>query len=258
VTQPGPGPDAGSPDPRLAAALAVGGATPGDRAEVLAALADARVFVAITATATGRETAADTGLTAESGAELAVVLLEAAGGARALPVFPDLGALRRWRLDVRPVPLSGPQACAAAVDEGAEAVLLDPGGAALALSRTELASLARGWVPVSGTALAARRTAEQLRPLPGPADPALVTALRAALRGEPLAAARLLAGPDGHVLGVVPERPLDPAALVALARRVVQRLGPALPPQGLDLAVLPAEGPGEQVLRARRFSRRGR
>ena len=252
MTERGTRPDDGGPDPRLAAALGAGAGTPLARAEVLAALADARVFCAVTADATGREPAPTTGLRAESGARVAVVLLEAAGGARALPVFPDLASLRRWRLDLRPAPLSGSQACAAAVDEGAEAVLVDPAGAAVALSSSELGALARGWVPVSGTALAARRTTRELRPPPGPADPALIAALRTALHGEPLLLeARLLEGLDGPVLGVVPDRPLEPAVLAALAGRIAARLGRALPSEGLDLAVVAADGPGERVLPAR-------
>ena len=237
----------GLADPRFAAALAAGTATTAARAELLAALAGARVFAAITATATGVEPTAS-GLRAESGAELAVVLLQAPDGSRALPVFSDLAALRRWRLDGRPVPLTGPQACAAARDERASTVLVDPAGAAVALAAGEVATLAAGWVPVAGSSLASRRTTGHFDPLALPADPRLVDALRGALAGEPLLSARLLSGPDGPLLGVVPGAALDPAALTALAGRVVQRLGAALPVAGLDLAVVPADGPGEQVL----------
>lgn len=237
----------GLADPRLAAALAVGTATPAANAEFLAALADARVFAAITATATGVEQTAS-GLRAESSAELAVVLLEAPDGSRALPVFGDLAALRRWRLDARPVPLSGAQACAAALDERASTVLLDPAGAAVVLAASEVATLAAGWVPVVGSNLASRRTTGHFGPLALTADPRLVVALRKALAGEPLRGARLLSGPNGPVLGVVPRAAFDAAALTALAGRVVLRLGTALPATGLDLAVVPADGPGEQVL----------
>ena len=252
----------GRADARLAAALAAGTATMAARAELLAALADARVFAAVTATATGVEPTAS-GLRAESGAELAVVLLQAPDGSRALPVFSDLAALRRWRLDARPVPLTGPQACAAALDEQASTVLLDPAGAAVALAAGEVATLAAGWVPVAGSSLASRRTTGHFGPLALPADPRLVAALRAALAGEPLVSARLLSGPDGPVLGVVPRADLDAAALTGLAGRVVHRLGAELPAAGLDLAVIPADGPGEQVFaptdrRGRRWFRRGR
>lgn len=241
--------DTGEADVRLAAALAAG-----DRAAVLAALVDARVFAAITATATSEHTA-DTGLRAESSAEMAVVLLEAPDGSRALPVFQDLVALRRWRLDARPVPLTGPQACAAALDEKATALLLDPAGTAVVV--TELSTLAQGWVPVPGSSLASRRGEAELQAPAVPAPRRLVAALRRGLAGEDLWSARLLAGPDGPVLGIAARRDLPPEELAALAHRLVQRLGSALPPEGLDLAQVPVDGPGQLVLRRGRL-RRGR
>jgi hypothetical protein len=244
-------PDTGAADPRLAQALLHPDAT----AELHAALVGARVFAAITATSTAEHTAEATGLRAESSAEMAVVLLEAPDGSRALPVFPDLLALRRWRLDARPVPLTGAQACAAALDEGAQAVLLDPAGAALPV--TDLATLAAGWVPVAGSGLASRHADTALL-APATAPPEhLVLALRAALEGEGLRSARLLDGPDGPVLGVAGAGPLLPAALAALAQRLVERLGADLPAAGLDLAEVPRTGPGHEVLR-RGWLRRGR
>ncbi len=237
----GPAPeDLGEADPRLAAALATGVAS-----EVLAAFVDARVFAAITATATGVETGAH-GLRQESSAQMAVVLLAAEDGSRALPVFTDLASLKRWRLEARPVRLTGPQACAAAQDERAAAVVLDPGGAAFVV--TDLAAVAAGFVPVVGSNLAAKRgTAALTAPVQEPA-PGLVTALHRALAGEGLLSARLLDGPEGPVLGVCAASPLGPAALAALAHRLVTRLGSALPADGLDLAEVAPQGPGHEVL----------
>lgn len=234
-----PAQDGGDADPRLAAA--------GSRAEVLAALADARVFAGIAATATSEHTT-ERGLRAESTAEMAVLLLESAGE-RALPVFSSVAGLRRWRLDARPVPLTGPQACQAALDEGAAALVLDPGTRPVTLGEDELRALAAGWVPVEGSALASKRGDVALEAPAVPPPDSLVAALRAALRGERLAAARLLQGPEGLVLGVAPRRPLPPAELAALAHRVMARLGADLPPDGLGLAQVGARGPGVPVLR---------
>jgi hypothetical protein len=251
--------DDGHPDPRLAAALEawVGEVSPAHRAEVLAALSGARVFLALAARSTGTERSPTTGLVQERGAEMALLSVVASSGARALPAFTDGHVVQRWRPEARPVPVPGPQACATAIDDGADALLLDPTGAALAVTRTELAALAGGRVPVPGTRLDTRRTREALRPLETPAPRQLLDALAQALAGEPVAAARLLQGPDGPVLGVVAPGASGAAELAALAGRVAERLGERLPAQGLDLAVVPPHGPGEPVpLRPPRRRRR--
>lgn len=242
--------DDGFADPALAAALAQG-----SHARVLASLAGARVFAAVSATATAEEVG-EHGLRAESSAEMAVLLLEVAG-ARALPVFSSVPALLAWRPEARPVPLSGPDASRAALQEGATALVLDPPDPGWAVVGSELEALAQGYVPVVGSALATRRADVDLTEPAAPVDPVLLDALGQALAGEGLRAARLLHGPDGLVLGVAPRRQLGPAGLAALAERIVARLGAALPPEGLDLAEVAARGPGLTVLR-RRWLRPGR
>jgi len=245
------GGDQGHPDVRLGPAVTAGVATPAARAELLAALVQARVFAAVTATATGREVAPASGLSAESSAELAVLLVQAPDGSRALPVFSGLAELAAWRPDVRPVVLTGAQACQAAVDEGASAVLLDPAGPAIELTQDEMSSLADGRVPVPGSSLSTRRTSVALTGLTGPPPPELVRVLRVALADEGLAAARLLQGPDGLVLGVAGDRPLPGGQLAALAARVVRAAGPALPVAGIDLAEVAVTGPGLDLLAGR-------
>jgi hypothetical protein len=240
--------DDGQADPRLAAALTAYDGSAAARAEALAALAAARVFVAITATSTAEHVVGTTGLRAESSAEMALVSIVASDGDRAVPAFGDAAALTRWRLDVRPVPVAASYLARAALDDGAAAVLLDPDRAAIVVRRPDLEALAAGYVPVEGASLATRRSTAALT-TPATVDPGLVRVLAAALAPERPRAARLLDGPGGLVLGIAPRRPLDPAALAALAERVMSRLGPALPPAGLDLAVVPARGPGHPVLR---------
>jgi hypothetical protein len=150
------------------------------------------------------------------------------------------------------VPLSGREACAAALDDGAVAVLLDPPGAALPVSGPDLRELAAGRVPVAGAPLSARRTTDELT-TPADAAPGVLAAVGERLRREPVRAARLLAGPDGPVVGVVPDGHLDAGALAALAARVLPGL-----PAGLSLAVVPADGPGVPVPLRRGRLRRGR
>lgn len=236
--------DTGAADPRLSAALAahLRRPSPAARAEVLAALAGARVFVPVHARHRppdddGRSTGSET---------LLLTLVGSAGG-RALPLFLEIGQAVQFRPGARPVPLSGPEACRGALDDGAVAVLVDPPGAALAVSGAELRELAAGRVPVTGAPLSARRTAEPLRP-PDASDPALLRALGEALRDEPVREARLLEGPDGLVLGVVLDAGAsaaepDPAVVVALARRVL----PRVPGVELALTVVRPGGPGLPV-----------
>lgn len=255
--RPLPAGDDGRADPHLAAALAADDGSPAARARVLAALAGARVFVAVAATATGERVDAGTGLPAESGARLALLSLRSPRGARAVPAFADVATLAAWRPEVRPVPVAARYLCRAALDDGAVAVLLDPGRAAVTLAEDEVRALADGYVPVPGADLAVRRARDRLTEPPTPPEPALVQALAAALRPERLRGARLLHGPHGPVLGVVPRGALDAAAAAALAQRVRVRLGPALPAGGLDLAVVPPDGPGHPLPLARGSGRFG-
>ena len=240
----------GDADPRLAAALSAYDGSPAGYGEVLAALVDATVYAAITATSTAEHVEQSTGLRAESSAEMAVVLLAGPDGSRALPVFSSTASLKQWRLDVRPVAMTGSQAAQAAGEQQATALVVDA-----AVTVVELDDLARGWVPVVGSGLASRVGGGALtapRHVPEP----LVAALRAALAGEDVRSARLLEGPEGLVLGVAgPAR--EPAALAALAHRVVGRLGSALPAEGLDLTAVPRRGPGLELLRRPRWWSRG-
>ncbi len=250
--------DTGAADPRLAAALAQYAVTGSDaaRGEALAALAGARLFAAVTATSTAEHVEAGTGLRAESTAEMALLTLVGSAGGRAVPLFLDAGTAVAFRPGARPVGLPGPEACAAALEDGAVAVLVDPPGAALVVTGSDLRELADGRVPVAGAPLSTARGAVALS-APSRADQALLDVLADALRGEPVRAARLLAGPDGPVLGVVADGSLAPAQLAALAARVLPRA------QVPDLAVaqVPPQGPGIPVALRRRGRwglRRGR
>lgn len=238
--------DDGRADPRLVAALAADDGSPAARSEVLAALVGARVFLALAARAVDRERAPVAEPVRESGAQLSLLSLRVDSGARALPVFADGHQVQRWQECARPRPVTGPLACATALEDSADVLLLDPLGAAIVVRGSALRELAAGRVPVAGAALSTRREQAGLS-AGAPADPALVAALGRALAGEPVSAARLLAGPDGPALVVTLDASPTPAALVALADRVRQRLGPDLPPDGLDLAALPDDGRGEPV-----------
>lgn len=243
--------DTGAADPRLAAALAAwaGGPSPAATAQVYAALVAARVFAAICASRSGDSERA--GRHRSGPTELALLTLVGSAGGRAVPLFLDAAAAGAFRPHTRPLPLRGPQACTAALQDGAVAVLLDPPGAAFAASGAPLVDLAAGRAPIAGSPLSFWRSAGLLHaPAEGDqpdTDPALAVALAAALRSEPVRAARLLQSAHGPVLGLVPDSPLDAAGLAGLAARVLPRLAAVLPADGLDVTVVPADGPGRPV-----------
>lgn len=245
--------DTGLADPSLAAALAGWRAarTPAARAAALAALAGARVFVAVTARSTAEHVDPGTGLRAESTAEMALITLAGSTG-RGLPVFLDVPSVTGFLDGARPVPLSLSQVCQAARDDDAAAVVVDPAATHLVLTADELDDLAAGRLPVPGAPVSTRATTAALT-APSTVDPQLLDAVAAALRPEALRGARLLDGPDGLVLGVVPQRELSAAELAAIAARIAPRL-----PCALDLAVVPPHGPGLTVAVRRGWFRRGR
>ena len=134
--------DDGRADAGLVAALRTYDGSSPSRFDVLAVLAGARVFVAITATSTAEHVEAGTGLRAESSAEMALVSLVASDGERAIPAFLDVAGVVGWRPGYRPVPVPGRELARAALDDGAAAVLLDPTGAALVVRRDDLVVMA--------------------------------------------------------------------------------------------------------------------
>ena len=75
--------------------------------------------------------------------------MAAPDGRTALPVFSCVAALAAWRPDARPVPAEGPRAAAAALQEGWELLVVDPGGASVVVPRPAVVALATGaaWLP---------------------------------------------------------------------------------------------------------------
>lgn len=243
--------DTGLADPALVAALGqwTAARTPAHRARVLALLATTRVFAAVTARSTAEHVDRSTGLRADSTAEMTLVTLAGSTG-RGLPVFLDVPTVTGFVAGARPVPLTVPQVCRAALDDGAVAVVVDPPGAAFVVAGVELTDLAAGRTPVAGAPSLSARTTQTALTEPVHPDPALLDALATALHGEHVRA-RLLDGPDGPVLGVVGDWP--PAELAALAARIAPRL-----PRPLDLAAVDATGAGVEIPVRRRLLRRGR
>ncbi|WP_131102317.1 SseB family protein [Streptomonospora litoralis] len=123
--------DDGSADPAVAARLdAYSRGEAGDR-QVLDALGESRLLVPVLAVPgegednEGENTA---GRTREKAADVALPLMVGQDGRRGVPAFTSVGSARAWREDARPVPVTAVDACRAAMDEGADAVVVDVAG----------------------------------------------------------------------------------------------------------------------------------
>jgi hypothetical protein len=140
--------DDGTADARLAQALIryTSGRLP--LAEVVDALAFARVLVPIVASGDLRHVGKH-GLDQDAVASTGVVAVQMADGRAALPVFTDVDAMRSWNAAARPVPAEGRRAALAAVAENWSSLVVNPGLDAVVIPRPAVWALALGreWVP---------------------------------------------------------------------------------------------------------------
>jgi hypothetical protein len=122
---PFPGDD-GQPDPTVRARL-VSAAASGKTDDYLRAVAElcaVRLLVPVVATTTV-EGVTSGGLASDKEAEMAVVLLQAPDGSRAMVAFTGMDTLTNWNTDARPVPVTLDLAAASARQEDAAALLID-------------------------------------------------------------------------------------------------------------------------------------
>ncbi|MFC0626911.1 SseB family protein [Kribbella deserti] len=116
--------DDGTADPALAAALAAGAPGP-----ILAALTKARLLVPVVALL-GEVEYDENGLAHDKTSDMAVALLQGQDGRKALLAFTGTESLRRWSPEARPMPTQTALAATAAVQEGADAIVVDLAGPA--------------------------------------------------------------------------------------------------------------------------------
>lgn len=117
------------------------GAYPG----VLAALSDARLLVPVVAVL-GEVEYDEHGLAHDKTSDMATVLLTGADGRKALLAFTSMASMAAWRADARPVPVPARDAARAAVQEQADAVVVDVAGpVTVAVEGEDLRALAHGW-----------------------------------------------------------------------------------------------------------------
>jgi hypothetical protein len=138
--------DDGAADPDLRHRLAEIGAGHGARAAALDALSGARLLVPVVAVL-GEVAYDEQGLAHDKSSDMAAVLLTGRDGRQALLAFTGLDSMAAWRADARPVPVTARVAAASAVQEGADALLVDVAGPApYAVEGDDLQAVARGWV----------------------------------------------------------------------------------------------------------------
>jgi len=136
--------DTGEASPEVARALAAyadGGAS----ADVLAVLQDSRLLVPVVAVA-GEVEVDDAGLAHDKTSDMATVLLTSREGRLGLLAFTGTQQLRAWNPDGRPVPVTARTAAQAAVQDGADALVIDVAGPArFVVTGDDLTALAAGW-----------------------------------------------------------------------------------------------------------------
>jgi hypothetical protein len=114
--------DDGAADPALLAAIGSG-----DHGRMLSALTRARLLVPVVALL-GEVSYDENGLASDKSADMAVVLMTGRDGRRALLAFTGLASLRAWQADARPMPATAVLAATAAVQEDADAIVIDVAG----------------------------------------------------------------------------------------------------------------------------------
>ncbi len=145
IPDPGFAGDDGAPNAALTAALTAYAGGTGTQVETLAALRAARLLVPVVAVLGEVEVDAD-GLAHDKTSDMASVLLQGADGRLALLAFSGMPALRAWDPEARPVPVTARTAALAALQDGAQALVVDVAGpATFVVEGQDLEGLARGW-----------------------------------------------------------------------------------------------------------------
>ena len=145
LPDPGFGDDDGSAHPTLTTALTSYAAGSTGLGEVLAALQEARLLVPVVAVLGEVEVDAQ-GLAHDKTSDMAAVLVSRPDGRKGLLAFSGVETMRRWDPEARPVPVASRLAAQAAVQESADALVVDLAGpASAAVTGEDLQALAAGW-----------------------------------------------------------------------------------------------------------------
>ncbi|HET6727865.1 MAG TPA: SseB family protein [Jiangellaceae bacterium] len=118
--------DTGAAEPAVTAALSAYDAGTGGREDVIAALTTGRLLVPVVAVLD--EAGESDGIRTDKASHLATVTTTGRDGRRGLLAFTCLDSMRRWNPRARPVPVPTRVAAAAALADGADAVVVDLAG----------------------------------------------------------------------------------------------------------------------------------
>lgn len=145
LPDPGYAADDGAGDPALTAALTSYAEARAGLAAALEVLQDARLLVPVVAVL-GEVEVDGRGLAHDKSSDMAAVLVARPDGRRGLLAFSGTETLHRWDAQGRPVPVPARLAARAAVQEEADALVLDVAGpASAAITGEDLRALAAGW-----------------------------------------------------------------------------------------------------------------
>jgi len=147
IPDPGFADDDGSADPAVTAVLAAYDADPATgHAAVLEVLQDSRVLVPVLAVL-GEVEYDEQGLAHDKTSDMATVLITGRDGRTALLSFTSTSALETWNPDARPVAVELRKAALSAIQDGADALLVDVAGPVLfVIEGEDLRALAEGLV----------------------------------------------------------------------------------------------------------------
>lgn len=180
--------DDGSMDVALARALERFRAGQGSAADVVEAYRNARLLIPLVADR-GEEGIGAHGLPVDKTQELSIVTVAAPDGRPVLPVFSSVTAMSAWDDTARPVPATGVRTAQAAVDDGTDLIVLDPGSSTeFVIRRPAVWAIAHGesWEP-------------------SPTSPEVYAGFQESIGGELAVLDLALSAGDPHARGREPE-----------------------------------------------------
>jgi len=137
--------DTGVADPEFFAALASYNSDSGRYPEALAALQRSRLLVPVVAMLGEVEYDAQ-GLAHDKTSDMAAVLIQGSDGRKGLLAFTGLQTMHAWNPEARPVPVTARMAAQAAIQDGADAIVVDLAGpVTFAVEGDDLIGVAQGW-----------------------------------------------------------------------------------------------------------------